>query len=241
MTNSPEQCPKPGCLLTHAHLHSRAEMAEARAIERARTHIKAVAEELANGIKDVADPTGALFLSGLITGFTSSARILDGETAEQVMERIANEVAAAVGQAYLDGKLPAAPTTVSPSPAEMTVARVRRLTATWRGTTVPLGTSVSRWWDARLIELNNALHGLGRETSEANPDEPTRERLLARVDELLAVIDRLRRLHRPVDHRGRTICGACSDYDPSTGTTDSSPVPYNLCPTIAALHEPPKV
>lgn len=43
--------------------------------------------------------------------------------------------------------------------AETTLATVRKLAATWHGTTVPLGTSVSRWWDARLIELNTALDG----------------------------------------------------------------------------------
>jgi hypothetical protein len=41
--------------------------------------------------------------------------------------------------------------------AQAAVERVRRLAQSWCGTTVPLGTSITRWWDARLIELNAAL------------------------------------------------------------------------------------
>lgn len=41
--------------------------------------------------------------------------------------------------------------------AETTTDQVRALAETWRGTTVPLGTSINRWWDARLVELNTAL------------------------------------------------------------------------------------
>lgn len=41
--------------------------------------------------------------------------------------------------------------------AEATLDRGRALAATWRRTTVPIGTSINRWWDARLVELNTAL------------------------------------------------------------------------------------
>ncbi|MFJ3200979.1 hypothetical protein [Streptomyces sp. NPDC086989] len=47
--------------------------------------------------------------------------------------------------------------------------------------------------------------------------------------------DRIRKLHRPVEHMGRIICAECSAYD-GTGTTDSPPVEHP-CPTIAALDQ----
>lgn len=53
-----------------------------------------------------------------------------------------------------------------------------------------------------------------------------------------SVEKRIRDLHRPVDRRGMTICGACSDYGQSTDSTDSRPVPYDQCSTIAALNNP---
>lgn len=49
--------------------------------------------------------------------------------------------------------------------AEAATARVRALEASWvKAGPPPLGVSVSRWWDARLIELRTALNG---------PDQPT--------------------------------------------------------------------
>lgn len=42
--------------------------------------------------------------------------------------------------------------------AEAAVERVRALRTHWiKAGPPPLGTSVSRWWDARLVELNDAL------------------------------------------------------------------------------------
>ena len=42
--------------------------------------------------------------------------------------------------------------------AEAAIARVRALADQWvKAGPPPLGTSVSRWWDRRLIELNTAL------------------------------------------------------------------------------------
>lgn len=127
---------------------------------RARAHIKAMADEMrAPGPTD--GTTAQLFVSGMLTGLLSSIRILDGSTAEDAMEKVADQMAAAVGRAYLVGALPAAQETAAATPADA-VARVRSLAATWRGTTVPLGTSISRWWDARLAELDTAL-GLSKE------------------------------------------------------------------------------
>ncbi|WP_405676876.1 DUF6011 domain-containing protein [Streptomyces sp. NBC_01511] len=50
--------------------------------------------------------------------------------------------------------------------AEATVARARDLCITWRGTSIPLGTSINRWWDARLVELSAALDPAPAETTE---------------------------------------------------------------------------
>lgn len=51
--------------------------------------------------------------------------------------------------------------TVRAAKAEAALDRVRQLAATWsqRGSSPALGTSIIRWWDARLIELNTALNG----------------------------------------------------------------------------------
>lgn len=68
------------------------------------------------------------------------------------------------------------------------------------------------------------------ERAEAALDRE-RKQHLARAD----AINRVIALHQPRNHNGRTICGACSDYDPSSDSSDSSaPVPYP-CPTIRAL------
>ncbi|WP_406014342.1 hypothetical protein OG520_22225 [Streptomyces sp. NBC_00984] len=60
----------------------------------------------------------------------------------------------------------------------------------------------------------------------------------ARAEQAKAAIERVRALHAPVDHNGRSICVDCSGY--GNGSTDNSPVPYP-CPTIAALAEQPTI
>ncbi|MFJ6487121.1 hypothetical protein [Streptomyces californicus] len=47
-----------------------------------------------------------------------------------------------------------------------------------------------------------------------------------------AAIQRVRDLHRPVEHRGRAICVECSGW--ADGSTDSSPAAHP-CATIKAL------
>ncbi|WP_109030151.1 hypothetical protein [Streptomyces rubrogriseus] len=53
-------------------------------------------------------------------------------------------------------------------------------------------------------------------------------------------IERVRNLHRPVEHRGQTICWECSDYDFPGQTTDSPPVAHDQCATLRALNGPSK-
>ncbi|MFF3730423.1 hypothetical protein ACFYXM_08920 [Streptomyces sp. NPDC002476] len=57
-----------------------------------------------------------------------------------------------------------------------------------------------------------------------------------RAEQVEAALARVRDLHAPVDHRGRTICADCSGY--GLGSTDNVPVPYP-CSTVRALDEQP--
>ncbi|MCX5601585.1 hypothetical protein OOK29_25885 [Streptomyces phaeochromogenes] len=82
--------------------------------DRVRTHIKALTEEMKHQASDTDTPLHVQgFLSGMLSGLTASVEILDGGTAEGSMEKMNQRLAAAIGQAYLDGKLPAQP----PAPA----------------------------------------------------------------------------------------------------------------------------
>ncbi|MFD3523876.1 hypothetical protein [Streptomyces sp. NPDC058653] len=47
---------------------------------------------------------------------------------------------------------------------------------------------------------------------------------------------KVRALHRPVEHAGRTICAECSAWDGQS--IDNSPVAYDQCPTLRALNNP---
>ncbi|WP_406145072.1 hypothetical protein [Streptomyces anulatus] len=61
----------------------------------------------------------------------------------------------------------------------------------------------------------------------------TEERADELIDALLAeAANRVRNLHRPVEHRGRTICVECSAW--GNGSTDNPPT-VHPCDTIQAL------
>ncbi|MBZ6258830.1 hypothetical protein KVH22_25275 [Streptomyces olivaceus] len=151
---------------------------------RARTHIKALATELHTQVKELpqeqqAQPAGQ-FLSGILTGLAAAVQILDGAAAHQALETVAGRLEQAIGRAYLNGTLPsrsadaqdqAAPAVTEATeletarvvsalyrPAEDTVTRVITLHEQWvKAGPPPLGASLARWWDARLIELHNAI------------------------------------------------------------------------------------
>ncbi|MFJ2568974.1 hypothetical protein ACIOYT_00940 [Streptomyces halstedii] len=70
---------------------------------------------------------------------------------------------------------------------------------------------------------------------------PGAHQMLADFDELdladiaassTAAVQRVRALHRPVEHRGRTICVECSQW--ADGSTDNPPTEHP-CATIKAL------
>ncbi|WP_318202933.1 hypothetical protein [Streptomyces sp. SCL15-4] len=70
-----------------------------------RTHIKALADEMKRHLAAPAAAPAQVFLSGMLTGLASAIEILDGRTAEQAAETVEQRLAAAVGRAYIDGKL----------------------------------------------------------------------------------------------------------------------------------------
>ncbi|MFE6903815.1 hypothetical protein ACFVFJ_44540 [Streptomyces sp. NPDC057717] len=77
---------------------------------RARAHIKTVAEEFMRSIAEEPAPDhGVMFLSGVVSGLAAAVQIADGASGEKAAEDIAQRLNAAIGQAYLDGQLPAQP------------------------------------------------------------------------------------------------------------------------------------
>lgn len=76
--------------------------------QRSRTHIQAVAQEFQRGLaEEPVNMPGVMFLSGVVTGLAAAVQIADGATGEKAAEDIVQRLNAAIGQAYLDGKLPA--------------------------------------------------------------------------------------------------------------------------------------
>ncbi|MEW1630853.1 hypothetical protein AB0387_26265 [Streptomyces sp. NPDC089173] len=63
-------------------------------------------------------------------------------------------------------------------------------------------------------------------------DELTLAEIAAGAASSAAAIGRVRALHRPVEHRGRTICVECSAW--GNGSTDNPPT-VHPCDTIQAL------
>ncbi|MEU2780567.1 hypothetical protein [Streptomyces sp. NPDC007110] len=77
--------------------------------DHARTHIKALMDVLKEQQPEkLAQPAG-LFTSGMLTGLAAAAQILNGSNAEAEMERVGTNLAAAIGNAYLNGTLPTQP------------------------------------------------------------------------------------------------------------------------------------
>ncbi|MFE5958886.1 hypothetical protein [Streptomyces rubiginosohelvolus] len=81
--------------------------------------------------------------------------------------------------------------------------------------TEALGLDRLRDWD----DIRNAAAGIRRDR-EAKTE----------------ALENVRSLHRPVEHRGQTICWECSGYDFPGQTTDSTPVAHDQCSTLRALN-----
>ncbi|GGR70927.1 MULTISPECIES: hypothetical protein [Streptomyces] len=73
--------------------------------QRTRTHITALADEMKRHLGEPAAAPAQVFLSGMLTGLASAIEILDGGTAERAAGTVEQRLAAAVGRAYIDGKL----------------------------------------------------------------------------------------------------------------------------------------
>lgn len=77
--------------------------------DRARTHIKALATEAKTLTEGTTGTPAMPFGSGMLTGLAAAVQILDGDTAEAAMETIVQRLATVIGNAVLDGQLPAQP------------------------------------------------------------------------------------------------------------------------------------
>lgn len=75
---------------------------------RARAHIKALIDETKRQASS-APPEIQPFLGGTLSGLAASVEILNGGTAEASQERMAQRLAAVIGEAYLAGNLPPRP------------------------------------------------------------------------------------------------------------------------------------
>ncbi|HTE56961.1 MAG TPA: hypothetical protein VK698_39180 [Kofleriaceae bacterium] len=71
---------------------------------------------------------------------------------------------------------------------------------------------------------------------ELEKSEAAREQLRQERDAQTAATDRVRNLHRPVEHRDQVICWECSAYDFARLTTDNTPVAHDQCGTMRALN-----
>ena len=77
--------------------------------DRARTHIKALAEVIKPHAVEGDDSPGHFFITGVFGGLALAIKILDGATAEEALDQMDTHLAAAVGRAFLNGNLPAPP------------------------------------------------------------------------------------------------------------------------------------
>ncbi|WP_073793177.1 hypothetical protein [Streptomyces uncialis] len=74
---------------------------------------------------------------------------------------------------------------------------------------------------------------------ELEKSETARKQLHQQHAPLTNALERVRHLHRPVEHQGQSICWECSAYDPDDQTTYLPPAAYDQCSTLRALNDPP--
>lgn len=218
-----------------------AERLKRAATARARTHIKAIADVLREDTVPGDASTPAVFTSGMRTGLASAVLVIDGATAEDALEEVAIVLEKFIDQAVLDVDLPA------PHVAPVEGDRVR---VSYEATYAKHDDGM-HWVKAARDENDvwtNIVPPDGTvEVLEANPKCPkagcelTHPHLHTRAEMAVALtagVDSVRQLHRPVDWHGMTICAECSAYDATTDSTDSTPVAYDQCGTLAALNGP---
>ncbi|MEU6535548.1 hypothetical protein [Streptomyces sp. NPDC047000] len=98
---------------------------------RARAHIKDLIEEAKHQAETAPEPAH-MFFSGMLSGLAASVEILDGGTAEKSLELMAQRLAAAIGQAYIDGKLPPHPPAGPADAKAAATPPVVKAPATWQ-------------------------------------------------------------------------------------------------------------
>ncbi|WP_432053732.1 hypothetical protein [Streptomyces sp. bgisy022] len=109
------------------------------------------------------------------------------------------------------------------------IARDMDRLAAWRDQLADaLGTDPGTSWD----DLRTTA---AEYRTELIRSENAREHLRQERDTQTQAIDRVRNLHRPVEHNGQTICWECSAYDFERQTTDNPPVAHDQCGTLRAL------
>lgn len=75
-------------------------------LDRLKTELKAVTEEIQQGIaQDSEDPTLTMFSAGLLSGIAIVGHLLKGGSVDDALTEIENGLHAAIGKAYLSGTL----------------------------------------------------------------------------------------------------------------------------------------
>ncbi|ELP64164.1 hypothetical protein PV735_05435 [Streptomyces turgidiscabies] len=129
--------------------------------DRVRTHIKALIDE-AKSLTANSPMPAQMFFSGMLSGLAAGVEIIDGGTAEGSMETMVQRLSAAIGQAYIDGKLPPHP---EPGPA---AAEEQTLKWTRRGSLLVLLTRLQRGGSLPEDEARTLRHHVETEMREAD-------------------------------------------------------------------------
>lgn len=176
--------------------------------DRVRTHIKALIEETKHQAEDAPLPVKS-FLSGMLSGLAASVEILDGGTAEKSLELMAQRLTAAIGQAYLDGKLPPQPPTAPDADRQLSREEEVRGVQAWMALDVhqALGWSLTGgeehqgrkswadWWAELCAEVRERAQvgdtlARVRELCELTIDRSVRVHAIDQARDTLAILDR---------------------------------------------------
>ncbi|MFF3310515.1 hypothetical protein [Streptomyces sp. NPDC002952] len=168
--------------------------------DRARAHLKALIEELKRQATGAPEPAH-MFLSGMLSGLSASVEILNGGTAEGSLEKMEQRLVTAIGQAYLDGKLPAQPSPTGDEDEQRTARRdnisvlLECFTAPGRGgLTSPEADALRRHVEAEICAADSARAEVGRLHVVLDENARRHRSTITRVDELLATVQRVREI-----------------------------------------------
>lgn len=176
--------------------------------DRARNHIRALASELKDQAAAAPEPAQP-FMNGMITGIASTVEIIEGGSAEDALITVNQRLAAAVGQAYLDGKLPEKPTPGRDDDGRLLSSNEVKGIQAWMAMDVhqALGwsraqglahqgrTSWGEWWAelcSGVRQLPAALDTLARvrQLCEMTIEQSMRTHAIDQARDTLAILDR---------------------------------------------------